>query len=133
MKKTAGWILFLLAVIWNFISFLGSFYFPFLSPAYKYHPVAVRLKELWYWFLPGDLMLLLSLFLSACSMYLYFSHRKELSLKLMTLAGWLAVAKGVLNTGAYAQFFNSPTPSFLNIFSGVIILVASFLLKNSRG
>jgi len=131
LRRYSCWFLFFMATLWNSISFMGGFYFPFFSPRYAFNPVAIRLKELWYWFVPGDFLLFVSLVLSLW-IFFYFRTESERIFELMQAAGWLSLIKGILNTAAYAYFLGGISPSFTNIFSGIIIFLASYTLKGAK-
>lgn len=129
MKKAISLTTAVLALFWNIISFLGSFYFPFFSPAYAQNETALRLKELWYYFVPGDFLLFTSIFLTIYS--LFKLKDAETSGRLLILSGVLSAVKGLANTFFYVKFFGSLTPSFLNIFSGFLLIFSGVLFSKS--
>lgn len=129
MKRITGSLLVSFATIWNVIAFLGSFYFPYLSPAYRFNPTAIRLKELWYVFIPGDILLLFSILLT---IFVVISRKTDLSVRLLKISGILSIVKGTVNTLAYMHYFGSISPSFMNIFSGLILILSSGLFLNGK-
>lgn len=117
-------VLVLIALVWNLISIAGSFYFPFFSPRYQGHPVAEALKAYWYIFGVMDAVLIagtLSLIVAVA-----FLYKDEKRFCWFTTAGGIAtIAKGVVNTAAYSLLIGGITPSFLNIFNGLLALAAA--------
>lgn len=114
----------------NSISFAGSFYFPFISPKYEFNPVAMEMKRLWYFFLPGD-FLLLALILLLNAPFFIRKNQKILS-KLLFSSGILSIIKAALNTYFYWMIFNGITPSIMNIITGIAIIVFSKALFRSH-
>lgn len=129
MRKLLLKAILFISGFWGVISFLGSFYFPYFSPRYAESPVAIRLKELAFYFIPGDIALLVSTIIVFLVLFGFSGPwgRK----KLLLFAGILSIAKGFLNTVFYWIFLKGITPSFLNIFSGLLIIIASFLEENT--
>lgn len=122
--KPLRFFLVLVAVLWNMISIAGSFYFPFFSPRYQGHPVAEALKSHWYVFGVMDVVLIIGTLLLLASL-IYLFKDKEWFCKLVVAGGAATIYKGVINTAAYSLLIGGVTPSFLNIFSGLLALAAA--------
>ncbi|MCX7832526.1 MAG: hypothetical protein N2440_06475 [Actinobacteria bacterium] len=131
MKRLLAITSIVFSFLLNSISFAGSFYFPFISPKYEFNPVAMEMKRLWYFFLPGDFLLFLSLILLLAAPFFIRKNQKILS-KLLFSSGILSIIKGALNTYFYWMIFNGITPSFMNIITGIAIIVSSKALFRSH-
>lgn len=122
--KLVRLLMLVLAVLWNLVSIAGSLYFPFFSPRYQHHPVAQALKSYWYVFGVMDVVLIIGTgLLAVCLVYLFTNER--LFCRLAVAGGLATIAKGVVNTIAYSLLIGGITPSFLNVFSGLLALAAA--------
>lgn len=133
LKKSANALLLVLIVVSSaleFISFLGSFYFPFISKAYATHPTALILKRYWYFFLPGDFLLLASVFLSLLGARFLMLQNAGKAKATIIVASAFAFIKGILNTYFYRILVGGLSPSFINVFTASLLLIVASVIKD---